>query len=216
MLKSIVVCVFLGAAASEAKELKATYRETALDAEGIKLLAQERYKEAAEKFDQSLRLNPKNARAYANRCTARYRLQDFDGAIADFTRAVSLSPKLKGTLAPSVSDAYYRRALRKVDQGLSSTAAEDLYAAVKLDRKNALAYVELGYLSLQAKQYETAVPYFDRAIRISPKLAEAYANRAAALAALGKNAAAASDARRAVELNPRLGEGLGAILKSGD
>ena len=40
----------------------------------------------------------------------RTKLGDMVGAISDFEAAVSIRPKLKASLAPAMSDAYYRRA----------------------------------------------------------------------------------------------------------
>jgi tetratricopeptide (TPR) repeat protein len=172
------------------------------DRQGIVLLMRGQYHEAAAAFDAALRRNPKNARALANRCTARYKLGDMPGAIADFEAAVRLKPDLKPTLATSMSDAYYRRAKFWVAKDSDSTAAEFLYTSVRLNRRNASAYCELGFLAVRNRQYDIAVPYFDRALKINPNLAPAYASRAAALMALDHGSAAFSDMDRAILIEP--------------
>ncbi len=48
------------------------------------------YKGAIEDFDQALQLNPNSADAYGNRCVARYRLGDRQGAIEDCQKAAAL------------------------------------------------------------------------------------------------------------------------------
>lgn len=48
------------------------------------------YKEAIKEFDQSLQLNPNNADAYGNRCVARYKLGNKQGAIEDCQKAAAL------------------------------------------------------------------------------------------------------------------------------
>jgi len=44
-------------------------------------------------IEQAIRLNPKNAMAYANRATAKEVMGDLDGAIADYSRAIKLNPR---------------------------------------------------------------------------------------------------------------------------
>jgi tetratricopeptide (TPR) repeat protein len=170
---------------------------------GIALLTQGRYKEAAAAFDAALKRDPNDARALANRCTARYKLDDEDGAISDFEAAVKIKPGLKPALAPSMSDAYYRRARRLVAAGSDKAAADALYSSVRLDRKNAPAYTELGFLAVRNGQGETSLGYFDRALKLAPDFAPAYANRAAALMSLRREAEAFADMDRAIMLDSK-------------
>ncbi|MBI5210886.1 MAG: tetratricopeptide repeat protein [Elusimicrobia bacterium] len=174
----------------------------ALDLKGIELLTQGRYRAALKVFDRSLAKDPKNARALANRCTARYKLEDYEGAIADFETATALLPKLKPTLAAQASVAYYRRACARAAQGRSDDAAQDLYASVRLDRKNAPAYAKLGDLAVLGGQHETAIEYFDRALSLDKESDLARAGRARALLALGKPAKALADADAAIMIRP--------------
>jgi tetratricopeptide (TPR) repeat protein len=170
---------------------------------GIVLLAQGRYKDAAAAFDLALKRRPDDARALANRCTARYKLGDHEGAITDFEAAVRLKPGLEAALAPSMSDAYYRRACRLIETGSDKGAADALYAAVRLDRKNARAYDKLGLLAERNQQSVTALDYFDRALKLDPDLAPAFADRAAALHDLHRGAEAFSDLDRAIMIDPK-------------
>jgi len=173
------------------------------DSRGIVLLAQGHYKEAAAAFDAAIRRDPNDARALANRCTARYKLGDAEGAISDFEAAIKLKPGLKPALAPAMSDAYYRRGRRLADAGSDADASEALYASVRLDRKNALAYNELGFLAARNQDAKTSLDYFDRALKLNPDLAPAYANRAAALLALHRETEAFADMDRAILLEPK-------------
>ncbi|MBI4678266.1 MAG: tetratricopeptide repeat protein [Elusimicrobia bacterium] len=173
-----------------------------LDAEGVALLLKNDYAGALKKFDQSLALNPKNARALANRATARYKLGDDDGAIADFKAATALIPKLKAALAIQTSDAYYRRASRLAGLGDRAKATEDLYDSVRLNRKNAPAYAMIGESAVLNAEYRTALDYFDRAISLDRDLDAAYAGRARALLELGKARPALSDVDAAILLEP--------------
>ncbi len=170
---------------------------------GIVLLAQGHYKEAVTAFDAAIKRDPHDAGALANRCTARYKSGDTEGAILDYETAVKLKPGIKAALAPSMSDAYYRRARRLADAAADTAATDALYTSVRLDRKNSLAYNELGLLAARNRQDETALGYFDRALKLSPDLASAYANRAAALLALRRGAEAFADMDRAILIEPK-------------
>jgi tetratricopeptide (TPR) repeat protein len=213
VLQITAFCAFtaLAAPAAWGRETKTS----ALDRRGILLLTQGRWQQAADLFGQALALDPKDARAYANRCTARYKLGQYEAAIADFEAAIRLQPKLKASLAASMSDAYYRRARGRVEKGADTAATADLYQSVRLDRKNAAAYCELGFLAIRGGQYDIALPYLNRAILLAPNLAAAYANRASALTALAREAEARKDAARAVELDPSQRPALAHLLTPG-
>lgn len=57
---------------------------------GLEQLRQGDYKGAIENFDLAVQLNPEDAGIYGNRCVARHRLGDAQGAIADCKQAAAL------------------------------------------------------------------------------------------------------------------------------
>jgi Flp pilus assembly protein TadD len=57
---------------------------------GLDQLRQGDYRGALESFDLAVRLNPEDAGFYGNRCVARHRLGDAQGAIADCKHAAAL------------------------------------------------------------------------------------------------------------------------------
>jgi tetratricopeptide (TPR) repeat protein len=63
--------------------------------------------------------------------------------------------------------------------------------------------MELGFLALRNRQSETSLDYFDRALKLNPGLAPAYANRAMAQMARRHEAEAFSDMDRAIMLEPK-------------
>jgi tetratricopeptide (TPR) repeat protein len=64
------------------------------------------------------------AQAYENRGLVKQRKGDLDGAIADFSHAIELDPRL--------ADAYQNRGLAKSSKGDSQGAADDYERAKKL------------------------------------------------------------------------------------
>ena len=73
----------------------------------------------------------KNASAYNDSGSDKYDKGDLDGAIADYTHAIALDPKL--------AKAYYNRGLARYDKGDLSSAIADYDQAIKLNPGYALA-----------------------------------------------------------------------------
>jgi len=67
-------------------------------------------------------------------------------------------------------------------------------------------WFEDGVVFLQQQEYQQAVEAFTQAIRINPKMAEAYSNRGIAWKGLGDIEKAITDFTRAITLAPRLAE----------
>jgi Flp pilus assembly protein TadD len=57
---------------------------------GVDLLRQGDYQGAIGSFDLAVQMNPEDAGFYGNRCVARHRLGDAQGAIADCKQAAAL------------------------------------------------------------------------------------------------------------------------------
>ena len=175
-----------------------------MDARGVQLLAEGRFLEAEALFSRSLAIDPANPGTLANRSTARHKLENDDGAIADFKAAVGLRKKLKGVLAPSISRSYLRRSRALLAKGKPDDALKDLYEAVRLDRRNAEALAGIGALAVRQGDFSTALPYLDRALKLRPDMAQALRDRASALRGLGRAADAQRDETRALEISPAL------------
>jgi tetratricopeptide (TPR) repeat protein len=119
---------------------------------------------------------------------------DLDGAIEDYTRAITLSsnfgtPK-KGSTA--------------VGNSFTGSADAPTEEITIVDPFTANAYSNRGLLRYQKGDYTGAIDDFNRALRIKPSLALAYLNRAAALNATGDPAAALKDLDKAIALDKDL------------
>ena len=66
---------------------------------------------------------PEDAAAYTNRGLAKYELEDYEGAIADYDRAIELKPKF--------AEAYYNRGVAKGFLGDHEGAIADFALAYK-------------------------------------------------------------------------------------
>ena len=111
----------------------------------------------------------KDAAAYANRGVAKLQKRDWDGAIADFNRALQFDPKL--------AKAYLDRGIAKTNKGDRDGAIADYNRALQLDPRLATAYQARGIAKLQKNDFDGAIADFDRALQFDPKLAKAYVDR---------------------------------------
>jgi lipoprotein NlpI len=91
-------------------------------------------------YDESIKLEPKNALALNNRGTARSETGDTDAAIADFSAAIKLNPRF--------ASAYFNRANAYATKGEAERAIADYTAALKHNRRNVNAYIARGALYL--------------------------------------------------------------------
>jgi len=91
-------------------------------------------------YDESIKLEPKNALALNNRGTARSETGDTDAAIADFSAAIKLNPRF--------ASAYFNRANAYAAKGEAERAIADYTAALKHNRRNVNAYIARGALYL--------------------------------------------------------------------
>jgi tetratricopeptide (TPR) repeat protein len=200
--------------------------------EGGSALLRGRYDLAVAAYDDALKdsslLPARQAALYTDRGVAKWRLKQMDGAIADFTKAVSLNPDYASAynnrgnvyldmnraedaskdfdraiaLAPDFGAAYSNRA--NVNQKLKriEAAEKDFRRAIALLPGSAVPLNGRGKIATSAGQYYTALRYLNRAISLNAQYASAYQNRAAVFSALKRNDEAAQDLDKVIALSP--------------
>jgi tetratricopeptide (TPR) repeat protein len=134
--------------------------------------------------------------AYQSRANAFLGYQQFDLALADLDRAVTLTP----------TDAYalYNRAVALERKGDFGQAARDLDEVIRLKPDHPLARFERGYVLLRHGEHDRAIADLDQFIGANPSDAKAYRTRAAAYEAKGDAAKADADMKKARELDPNV------------
>ena len=122
------------------------------------------------------------------------KLQQYDKAIADYTRAIGLDPKY--------AMAYYNRGLayRKLVQ--FDKAITDWTKAIELDPKLAGAYNRRGDAYGRTQQYVKAIVDCNKAIELDPKVADYYLSRGFAYGDSKQYDKAITDWTKAIELDP--------------
>jgi tetratricopeptide (TPR) repeat protein len=143
----------------------------------------------------------RSARHYFKLGVAKSNSGDFNGAIANFERAISLQERSANELNPKLMEAYYNRATAKFYLGRKQEAVADYDLAIALDPKFSMAYNNRGNTKKDLGQLPAAIKDFDRAIALNPKNDKAYYNRGSAKSALGQKEASIADFDRAIALN---------------
>ena len=153
--------------------------------------------------------------------------KDYDGAIAEFTKAIESNPKSEGAywgrgtaynikgdydraiedynkaieLNPKYATAYHHRGDAWDRKGNDDRAIEDYNKAIELDHSYSEAYNNRGNAWKNKGEYGYAIRDYNKAIELSPQLALAYSNRGNAFYFQGKFREAIPDYLKAIENN---------------
>ncbi len=159
---------------------------------GISLYLRGRIEEALEEFTTASRLAPQPAKALNARGRCLRRLCRFTEAVADFDHAIALDPMF--------GEAHRNRGNVLLGLGRLEDAIADFTRAVGLMPESALACNNRGFAYQQARVLESALADHDKAIELDPEYEEAFRDRAAVLAKLGKTDLADRDLAHAESL----------------
>ena len=171
---------------------------------------------------------PTDAEYYISEGHSKRMRGDYDGAIADFDRAIELAPNdaaafcergeakrgqedYDGAIAdcdhaialdPTYPGGCNIRGMSKWGKGDHDGAIADFDRAVELDPDHAGAYYIRGMIKEEQRDYAEAVADFDRAIALEPDAADMYNHRGYSKYALGDYEGAIADFDRVLELEP--------------
>jgi tetratricopeptide (TPR) repeat protein len=191
--------------------------------------AQYDHDQAIADCDEAIRLDPKRARVFFTRGTARFHKRDYDQAISDLTEAIRLEPEFatayvrrgaawryKGQyqkaladcdrafeINPSFSAVHTVRAALWGSQKHDDLAISECNEAIRLDPNFASAYIGRGYAWSMKEEFAKAISDYDRAIRIAPRTVQAYLNRAAAYHELADYDRCLADYDAAIRIAPK-------------
>jgi tetratricopeptide (TPR) repeat protein len=114
---------------------------------------------------------------------------DFDGAIAEYTRAIQIEPKRVALLVD--------RARTFEKSGKLNRAIADWDQIISLSRGNWEHYWNRARLNMQLQLYSDALTDYSLAVSAHPQYLELYNDRAIAYQKLGRSAMADDDFRKA-------------------
>jgi len=136
--------------------------------------------EAQKHFDQAVRF---------------FFSRNYDGAIAEFTKAIELNPKF--------DRAYTNRGISWMEKGEYDRAIDDCSIAMELNPKQLQAYSSRGNAWRFKGDFNQAVADYTKAIELNSNEARLYNNRGATWVNKGDFEQAIADFTKAIELEPK-------------
>lgn len=122
-------------------------------------------------------------------------LNDFKGAIKDYSQAIDLNTKYK--------EAYLKRAQAKAELKDYFGAIIDYNVVIEMDPNSIIAYMGRGEAKGFLLDYRGAIKDYDRAIKIDNENKDAIFRRGKAEMALESYAESISDFTRLIKLDPK-------------
>jgi tetratricopeptide (TPR) repeat protein len=122
-------------------------------------------------LNDSLSLNPNQVEALIQRAGIYRKLQAYDKAITDLTKAIQLDP------VHATPQVFVQRGEVYTFQHTFSQALTDFNQALEQDRHNASAYLGRATLFRIQGQYEKAISDYDQALQSEPNMVRGYAGR---------------------------------------
>lgn len=155
-------------------------------------------------------------------------MKNYDRALADFDKAVTLNPHndrawanrgrvfaITGdyrqaladmekavTLDPGNAENYLNRGIAIHKSGNNDAALRDFDTALQINPGMAEAFAERGNVRISMRDFERALQDFDRALEINTQLARAYVGRGIALSSMRKFIQAVEALNTAIRLEP--------------
>jgi tetratricopeptide (TPR) repeat protein len=157
-------------------------------------------------------VEPTTPKAYLERAARLADQKQYDRAMADLGRAM--------TLDPGFAPAYHNRAIVALNRGKVNDALQDLNQAITLKPDYALAYCNRGNVYRSLRQWDKALADYSRAIEIYPDYNDAYEGRGQIYALVGEFDKAIADESRVIRFRPFAARPYGirghAYLQKGD
>ena len=117
---------------------------------------------------------------------------EFTEAVKSFNTVIEMNP--------NNAEAHFLRAMTYQGLALSKHAIADLEKAIVLRTDYAEAFQQLGYIYLVGQAPALAIEAFDKAILLTPEVAELYINRGSAQCMLGNREQATRDYQKAQKM----------------
>jgi Tfp pilus assembly protein PilF len=135
------------------------------------------------------------AQALLNSARAHEKNREFEKAIADLDKALTLHPNYTSAY---LDLAYLHNVKRNFDKAIAA-----LDQAIALDGKLAAAYASRGSAHAGKSSYPAAIADFDKSIALDPTYAYAYRNRASAYVDIKEYDKALADLEKALVIDPK-------------
>lgn len=138
-------------------------------------------------------MTPGHALYYSNRGDNYLNSENYDLAIAEYTKAIELDP--------SLSSLYYNRGLAYSLKGTYDLAIDDYTKSIEIEPNYANSYNNRGRAYFLLGQYEKALPDCEKALSLAPNTDYMLDLRASTYVALGRNEEAIQDFEQILEIS---------------
>ena len=140
--------------------------------DGIELVYKGEFEKAIENFTKSIELKNDWEIPYFYRAVSYQALEEFDNAMLDYTKALSINDKM--------TDAYYNKAKitlsrKDIPNPDINKAIEDLNKALELDEKFVDALFAMAAAYKKLEDYHKALEYLEKLLEIEPQAVHAMA-----------------------------------------
>lgn len=146
-------------------------------------------------WNDAVSKSPDKARPYLNRGVAYWSQGQWEKAMADYEKAITLNPKY-------FSSAYFNMGVAQAKFGAWDKAIENHTRAIDIAPNYTAAYDSRGVAYANKQEWDKALKDFTSAMEISPGYAPAYYNRGSVYSARGQWKEAIADYDKAIELDP--------------
>ena len=167
---------------------------------GVTQLQNGMYLEALNTLNDAIRYEPTASDLYFFRGYAKYGLDDYIGAEADYTTSIELFPYQP--------DVYINRAIVRSQQEKFDGAFEDFASALELDSTNATIFLNRARINLFSKHFDDCINDCYRAIELDDSDEMVYLLKGSAEIGLGNHYTAITSFQKVMEKNPGNAYGL--------
>jgi tetratricopeptide (TPR) repeat protein len=161
--------------------------------QGVQLAIEGKNQEALNVLNQSLKINPNYAEAYAERGLVYSDLKDYKAALENYNQALRLDSK--------DWHVYNNRGIARFHLKDLQGAIADYDQALKL-KESPIVYYNRGNAYSRSGNSQRSIADYDRALQLNPKYASVYRNRGNQRNSLGQTQAAITDYNQALQLTP--------------
>lgn len=159
---------------------------------GELLIEKGKYRKAISILDNAISNGVVDPFLHYNRGLANSKLKQQAYAIADYSQAIDLNPKM--------GEAYFKRANSKAALKDTRGATQDYLKSISLDKNNKKAHYNLGVMQMQHTNYSEAIYHFDNATVLDNKWGLAFYQKGVAKIKAGLLDSGCIDLSKAGEL----------------
>lgn len=169
----------------------------ALENMGTSLVLQGQYRAALEPFLKALEIDPENPEIHNNLALVYQELEKYDLSLKHFQRALHLDPKFLEAMN-NMGVLYVQLGEWDLALHCFKKAAEDIRY-----KTPQFAYHNIGSVYFHKGQFQKAIEYYQRAIRLAPTYMDAYRSLASAYEALDRMEEAIQTYHQIFDIDPQ-------------